>query len=239
MESNGLFLQFPELRGLEKKDADAEQWRALLEKTVAGWMNIVPMAGGGGVVFPASRVMITAFAVQGYPVARQYLIDHGRSAAEVDAMPVAKAILLCAVETYHELADEEFKLMLLPYQEAEPHFDRVERGLKKTRGELREVIPFATLLLPALKSAKTAEARMGWVLARLRIFEALRIYAAGHDGKLPERLADITEVPIPRNPFDDQPFDYHRDGNHAVLDCRHGPPGLPWRYEITMLPKGK
>ena len=238
-ESSFFDLQFPGLRDLETKDADAEQWRALLEKTVAGWMEIVPMTGGNGAVFPAHRTMITAFAVQAYPVARQYLIDHGRSAAEVDAMPVAKAVLLCAVETFHVLADEEFKLMLLPYQEAEPFFDGIDRELKKTRGELSEVIPFATLLLPALKAAKSSEARMGLIVARLRIFEALRIYAAGHDGKLPDRLDEITELPIPRNPFDDLPFDYHRDGNHAVLDCRHGPPGMPWRYEITMQPKGE
>jgi hypothetical protein len=238
-ESSFFDLQFPGLRDLETKNADAEQWRALLEKTVTGWMEIMPMAGGGGVSFPADRAAIAAFALQGYPVARQYLIDHGRRAAEVDAMPVAKAILLCAVETFHELGDEEYKLMLLPYVEAEPHFDRVERMLKDTKGEVREIIPFATLLLPALKSAKTAEARMAWTLARLRIFEALRLYAAGHDGKLPDRLEDITDVPIPRNPFDDQPFEYHRDGDHAVLDCQHGPPVLPWRYEITMQRKGE
>jgi hypothetical protein len=237
-ESSFFDLQFPGLRDLETKDADAEQWRALLEKTVVGWMQIEPMTGGGP-SFPAHRAAITAFAVQGYPVARQYLIDHGRSEAEVDKMPVAKAILLCAVETFHELGDEEYKLMLLPYAEAVPFFDRVERQLKETKGAVREVIPFATLLLPALKAAKSAEARMAWILARLRIFEALRIYAAGHDGKLPDRLEDITEVPIPRNPFDDKQFEYHRDGNQAVLDCQHGPPGLPWRYEITMQGKGE
>jgi hypothetical protein len=237
-ESSFFDLQFAGLRDLETKNADAEQWRALLEKTVAGWMEIAPMAGGGP-GFPANQAAITAFAVQGYPVARQYLIDHGRSAAEVDKMPVAKAILLCVVETFHEIADEEYKLMLLPYVEAEPFFDRVERKLKETKGEVREIIPFATLLLPALKAAKTSEAKMGLILARLRIFEALRLYAAGHDGNLPDRLEEITEVPIPRNPFDDLPFDYHRDGNHAVLDCKHGPPGLPWRFEITMQRKGE
>ncbi len=100
-------------------------------------------------------------------------------------------------------------------------------------------MPFATLTVPAVNSVKTAEARVEWIYARLRILEALRIYAAAHEGKLPERLEDIAEAPIPRNPFDDKPFDYHRDGNGAVLDCQDGPPGLAWRYEITMLNKGE
>ena len=55
------------------------------------------------------------------------------------------------------------------------------------------------------------------IIARLRIFEALRIYAAAHDGQLPEKLSDIHEVPIPVNPYDDKPFTYHRDGNRAML----------------------
>ena len=97
----------------------------------------------------------------------------------------------------------------------------------------------ASLLLPALKSVKQSETRMLWIIARLRIFEALRIYAAAHDGQLPERLGDIREVPIPVNPFDDQPFTYHRDGNRAMLGVENGPPNLPWRYEVTMAPKAK
>ena len=52
---------------------------------------------------------------------------------------------------------------------------------------------------------------------RLRIFEALRIYAAAHDGHLPQQLADIHEVPIPLNPYNDKPFDYSRDGDRAFL----------------------
>ena len=41
----------------------------------------------------------------------------------------------------------------------------------------------------------------------------------------PEQLDDITEVPIPRNPFDDQPFNYRRDGNRAVLGLPARPAG--------------
>ena len=178
-----------------------------------------------------------AAAIQGYPLARQYLIEHGRGAAEVEAMPVAKVILLYSVAVYQEIADDQFKLMFLSYAEGEKWYGQVDR--RQREAAFREILPFATGLLPAVSAAKKAEARMEWRLARLRILEALRIYAAGHDGKLPERLDDATEVPVPRNPFDDRSFDYRRDGNRAVLGSQHGPPGLPWSYEITMLPKGE
>ena len=73
----------------------------------------------------------------------------------------------------------------------------------------------------------------------LRIFEAMRLYAATHDGQWPDRLSDITEVPIPMNPFDGKSFIYQRQGNKAILTSEHGPTGMPWRHEITLMPKAK
>jgi hypothetical protein len=73
----------------------------------------------------------------------------------------------------------------------------------------------------------------------LRIFEAMRLYAATHDGQWPDRLADITEVPIPTNPIDGKPFVYKREGNKAILTCEKGPWNIPWRHEITLMPTSK
>jgi hypothetical protein len=235
-ESNGLFLQFPELADLDKKDLAPEEWTKLLQKTLKGIMGFQgPNEFSGTPVELATAAM----AVQGYPVAKQYLIDHGRRAAEVEAMPVAKAVLLYSVERYQELCDETFKAMFLPYADGKKWLEQSEKALKLSVGRHEEIIPIAALLLPAVVKAKTTEARTQWVVARLRIFEALRMYAAAHDGTLPDKLEDIAEVPIPRNPFDDKPFQYHREGNRAMLDCADGPPNVPWRYEITMLPQGE
>ena len=52
----------------------------------------------------------------------------------------------------------------------------------------------------------------------LRIIEALRLYAYNHEGKLPESLDDIKEVPIPQsNPLTGKPFSYRLEGDTAVL----------------------
>jgi hypothetical protein len=53
----------------------------------------------------------------------------------------------------------------------------------------------------------------------LEILEAIRMYAAAHDGQLPGSLSDITEVPIPLDPFRGEPFLYERDGDTAILDA--------------------
>ncbi|HVW38348.1 MAG TPA: hypothetical protein VHB99_13625, partial [Pirellulales bacterium] len=66
-----------------------------------------------------------------------------------------------------------------------------------------------------------------WALQRqiqsLRIIEAVRDHLAAHDGKLPETLAEITNVAIPLDPMTDQPFEWHCEGDNAVLKA----PPLP------------
>ncbi len=235
-ECDGLLLEFPDLKDLDKKDLAPDQWAKLLEKTVVEFMALGGLSEMGE---PPVQLPTAAMALQGYPVAKQYLIEHGRPAAEVEAMPVAKAILIYGVQRYQELRDETFKAVFLPYADGKKWLLQGEEAVKTAAARHQEVIPFGAMLLPAIAKAKTSEARTQWTVARLRIFEALRIYAAGHEGKLPEKLEDVAEVPIPRNPFDDKPFLYHCEGNRAVLDCADGPPGLPWRYEITMLPQGE
>ena len=49
------------------------------------------------------------------------------------------------------------------------------------------------LLAPA--QIKHVETQCQWTLVTLRICEAMRLYAADHDGRWPDRLSDITEVP--------------------------------------------
>lgn len=45
----------------------------------------------------------------------------------------------------------------------------------------------------------------------------LRSYAAANGGKLPERLEDVKETPVPANPVTGRPFEYRFDGDTATL----------------------
>jgi hypothetical protein len=78
---------------------------------------------------------------------------------------------------------------------------------------------FRSLFLPATQAAKHAYYRTGQTLDRLKIIEAIRLYAALHDGQLPKTLDDIKEVPVPKiDPVSGQPYQYRVEGNTALLD---------------------
>ena len=74
-------------------------------------------------------------------------------------------------------------------------------------------------------------------LAVVQCVEALRSYAAAHGGQLPQTLADITEVAVPKDPMSDAAFRYMRTGATAVLESA-APAGSNakdvTRYEITV-----
>ena len=65
-----------------------------------------------------------------------------------------------------------------------------------------------------------------------RIIEALRMYAAAHEGRLPRKLNDLT-VPVPIDPVTGQPFTYALRDDTAVIE---GPPlpGVVLRVEVKV-----
>lgn len=76
-------------------------------------------------------------------------------------------------------------------------------------------------------------------IAALACIEALRHYAATHDGHLPKQLADVTDTTVPANPETKGPFGYRLEGLEAILDAPAAAGGRPEdavRYEITLAP---
>jgi len=74
-------------------------------------------------------------------------------------------------------------------------------------------------------------------LAALQCVEAIRSYAASHGGQLPQTLAEITEVSVPKDPMGDAAFRYTRTGATAVLESAlpaGGDAKDVTRYEITV-----
>jgi len=62
-----------------------------------------------------------------------------------------------------------------------------------------------------------AQVQLEYRLAALRTVETLRIHAAASGDQLPERLDDVTVVPVPLNPVTGKPFAYRLEAKTAVV----------------------
>jgi hypothetical protein len=185
------------------------------------------------------RFIIALGVAKGYPAAKRFLLAQGRTPEQVEALSMLEAVLMHQVLTFDRYYDEMLKWQGLPYWQMRPGLVQAEKLLKqeKARGEVAGVL--ATLLLPAVQKVFFAQARLDRKIAALRCVEALRLYAAAHDGQLPAALSDITEVPVPLDPVTGKAFEYQVMGDKATLvappPAGEPPgPGNTLRYELAM-----
>jgi hypothetical protein len=228
VEAMGVELSFPELRDLRTAQRTADEWRELFHRIARQVQTQISHSESPQ---PLSAEELDKRCEENLARAQQGVIASGVPAAEVATMPVHQVALLYSLLTYHQIFDDAAKHYNLPYPQAKAGIDAVAARAEQ---EKLEMIPIAAELLPALQVSRSALARNERSIAVLRVLEALRIYASGHDGKLPERLADIEQVPIPDDPVTGQPFEYQRDGEKARLA---GPVfrDVSLNYEITMM----
>jgi hypothetical protein len=161
--------------------------------------------------------------------ARRRLVEHGLPEERVGRFPAEQVVLLDEVREYQVRRDEEMKLANLPTREF---------AKRATRTRPKGEPGLFDFFLPAIYKVRLAQGRLEQRVALLRHVEALRMYAAGHDGKLPETLADI-DVPLPDDPFTGRPFRYTLDGSTAHLRGTPPPgeeknPAYNIHYEIVV-----
>jgi hypothetical protein len=183
------------------------------------------------------RVAAAAFAVVQYPRAKQYLRGRGFSEAEVEAMPVQEVVLRYQFDSYLTLRDNVFKCMGLPFWQANERVRAAETQIAAEAARNPGGLPFLNLL-PSLSRARFIEARCTRHVAMVQAVEALRIYAASHDGKMPASLDELGPIPVPINPVTGRAFDYRLENDVATLEQTALPGQEPRegiRYEITML----
>ncbi len=242
LEQQVMEMQFSDLAEIERQRSP-EQWDATLKnvrkevqlltatETQSGDSRFRPLAGASP-DDPASKSPDLARA-------RKYLLENRKlPAAKVAAMPPAQALLLYIVGSYHEFRDDAFKAGYLPYPDARRVFAEAEaRRIAAPATEARR-LPDA--LLPAIDKVQAAETRLERKLAAFRVIEALRLHASAHDGRLPDKLSDITLVPVPDDPGIGKPFGYQRDGDIATVTSRipgEKPEETGLRYRVVMKTK--
>ena len=137
-------------------------------------------------------------------------------------MPVAQVIAIYTERNYQVFADEWEASWYMSFWETIGYEKKLAEHIAEARvgsgGEDREIIPMVSLLLPAMQAARQAQVRLEREIASLRVIEALRMYAAENNGKLPQSLDDIWQVPVPINPATGKEFLYHVDGETAILE---------------------
>ena len=223
---------FPFLKDAETAQRTPDEWRKLM---IEGVMGLTGLEYSGQPQLTGWQAELAAAAVVAklYPIAKDALIASGMDRQRVEEMPVGQVVAIHTARATDYVFQEFHKLSLLPYDEAmrrSPQMrDRLIQegylgpGIRGTGG-----LPIAALLLPAVEGVRHAEVRIARNFAALQAIEALRMHAA-QTGELPAALAEVTIVPVPVNPANNEPFAYQLDAANktATLDVPASPGQQP------------
>jgi hypothetical protein len=229
-ELNIIYRSFPALRKLNVprgaarlSEAEARRLTDELFEELGKWQ---------GTVLPAwtHRFTADALALKEFGPAKKYLLEHGWTEAEVNALPVVTAVFTSWLAQYDETRDNVLKWMSVPPWQGNAELQKtVQMDAASPPGNITVVLK---MLFPAVSRFYEGWLRGERRIAALRCAEAVRMYAASHAGKAPAKLADITAVPLPIDPGTGKGFDDNytvRDGK-AVLEVSVR--FLIWRFEM-------
>jgi hypothetical protein len=222
--------EFPRLRELENGPWTLENARSFsdeLEQKMAmianDWSRVSSSMARPEMKDLGQHLVFTALVARVYPEAKRWLLAEGRSAAEIETMPTIQVVTLYSYKLYQEARDDVFKWAGLPYSQGHKGLRQASQHPRETWAKLKGGIPFA-VMIPAIESVYVVPVRLERRLCIAQYIEAIRLYAAGHEGALPASLEAITEVPLPDDPATGKPFAYKLDGSTATLSAP-GPPG--------------
>jgi hypothetical protein len=132
----------------------------------------------------------------------------------VKVMSDDEVIARALIGQYQDMRDDYFKISYLSWRDARTQSDGAEARLKSvSSGPLGVLAELQSSVINCLRSQTYLDRRV----AGLRVVEAMRLYAASHEGKLPEDLKQVTEVPLPDDPATGKPFEFRREGAVAVI----------------------
>lgn len=180
-----------------------------------------------------SRVALLPMVLRAYPVCKRQLLESDIDRELIEAMDPTQVVVLRWVRVYRELLDEMVIWCRHSPPEAREAFQQIENRLHDLAQRPEALL--ANSMLPAINAASRAATRNDQRIAMLRLVEALRLYAAAHDGRLPAALDQISEVPVPLDPATGRPFEYRLDGDKAVLkSAEQGIVDPDTQFEITI-----
>lgn len=237
VESDFVYLYLPELRNVRTAVHSEAEWDKLLFDMAKKVIDAIPGIAGQSKNL-AWYGMGAMFAVNAYPKAKAQLADAGYSAEKINGMCPSQAILTAEVETYERLQSESLKWFYADSPAALNGLVAAEHKLADLGKSKGEIIPLATMMLPALARVKSKELEADRYVAALRLVEAIRLYTAENNGQLPTTLDEIRSVPVPTNPVTGGPFSYELHDGRAVISSPSPPSqpaadGLHWEIQLA------
>lgn len=221
----------------ENKTRTAEEWNALWRRDANLVRQFDDWRGPEETI--ASKFAPLLHGFTGYAHASKRLKDWGYTAEQVESMAVGQILSIYSARVYQTLADDFEKVAYFDHPTGK-RFEEAAQDFGDRADWLgddpdREIIPIATLLLPAVSAAKGAIVRNQRNLDALRVIEALRMHAARNDGQWPKTLEEVTCVPVPKNVATNESFEYSLEGDVAILllpmsDGFH----IEQRYELSL-----
>jgi len=180
------------------------------------------------------------------PRAKPWLLSHGVAREQVEAMSAEQAVGTYWCQEYKAASDELWKAWTLPYWQADEQMMQSWRAMRADQPPLTQNPLVDAYLVnedgygkrrevPQVLYIRYQLARSDQYLALMRTIEALRDYAAAHDGHPPQNLHQVT-LPLPVNPLTGKPFEYRGQGQSATLEAPSPAwrgPRSGWRYELT------
>jgi len=236
-EMDSLYLTFPYLAALNRKEATADQWDAAFRQFKQDWPKFTLLVNANEEVVRNEEAAWKQAIAAIKPAATAWHKERGLSAEALEKLSEGQLVLEYFLTRMENSRDEVTKWLFIPVAQSQSHLEELAQRNIQSGGML---LDFTRLILPAYASVNLAPARLERRLAALRCVEAIRMSAAGTEPKLPMSLGDIRVVPAPLDPGTNGPFGYEVKDGKATLTA--GPLGNASdarnrvNYEIRLRP---
>jgi hypothetical protein len=219
METAAVFFTFPELKD-HPEQLSAARSRDLLSR-LAMYSHASPTSED------TAAALVHMMKV--YPAAKERLLRAGLKPLEVENLAANSVVLAYDVSQYRQQAQELIKWAGLPPWESLPGLREAGDHIDAERQDYNAL----TLLLPAFHNSDRRIASVDRELAMMRCVEAIRAYAASHEGTPPANLEALSpQTPAPIDPMSGRAFEYQAKDNAVTLRGL-APEGEKKRFEAV------
>lgn len=224
-EREFLFEQIKLLREVDASPRSPLYWSRALDEFSESMQGM----SSGDDLYQFDKSGMTLMVAAGIPGARRFLHEvEGMSIEDMDKLPNTQVFLLAVRKFYEHARDEIFKWQYATHWER--NSVQTDSYLAEAAEEFGLITTPSTLVLPAMKSAMSAQTRLSQQLAYLQTIESVRHHLATHDRQFPSSLADL-DLPAPLDPATGKPFQYLLHDQGATLTGAAFP-GIRYQFEL-------